>query len=205
MNQTLPTDGFFDTKKSLFIRLRENAPAREVAWNEFYAQYAPIIGGFARRMGVRPHDVPDLVQDVLLGFFAVSPEFSYDPKRGSFRGYLKTCTWRIFQKKLGKQLRINGRALDDVDPADLSVEATWNDVWESEKLQNALENVRSRYLSRPDKARTFRAFEMYVLLERDPTDVARELGIEVESVHQAKTRLSKAVKAEFDKIDETTG
>ncbi len=193
------------TRATLFLRLRPDSPKREIAWREFYEQYAPIISGFSRKMGVRPDDVGDLIQDVLLGFFSASPEFVYEPSQGRFRGYLKTCTWRIFQRRLGKQLRVSGRALDDVDPAEFQVEATWNDVWESEKLQRAMDIVRDRYLGRADKVKTFKAFELYVLLERDATAIATELDMSVESVHQAKSRVSKAIRTAMDAIDDSAG
>jgi RNA polymerase sigma factor (sigma-70 family) len=190
------------TRKSLLMRLRPGESAREIAWHEFHARYSPIIAGFCRRMGVRTQDIADIIQDVLLGFFAVVPTFEYDPAKGRFRGYLKACTWRIFQRRLEKDLRLNGRSLSGVDPADIAVESAWNDVWESERLHQALEVVRERYLARSDDAPTFRAFEMYVLLGRSPAEVANELGISADSVYQAKARVSKALKSAFDGLSE---
>jgi len=193
------------TRQTLLLRLKADSPGREIAWREFYRCYAPIIGGFARNMGVRPEDVADVTHDVLLGFFAVSPKFVYDPARGRFRGYLKTCVWRVFQKKFGKRLRVDGRPVEEIDPGDSHVDATWNDVWDRERLQAALEIVRTRYMARPDKARTFRAFEMYALLDSSAEDVARELEISVESVHQAKSRVSKAIRAALAEIEVENG
>ncbi len=193
------------TRQTLFLRLNAETPGREIAWRDFYGRYAPIISGFARKIGVDSHDVPDIIQDVMLGFFAVSPRFVYDPARGRFRGYLKTCVWRACQAHVGTRLRFDGRPIEQIDPAEPNIEATWNEVWDTEKLQRALEVVRTRYLARSDKARTFRAFEMYALLDSSAEDVAKELGISVASVHQAKTRVTKAIKAAADEIDSTNG
>lgn len=190
------------TRETLFLRLKPDTPGCEMAWREFHDRYAPIIGGFARRMGAKDQDVFDLVQDVLLGFFSVSPQFAYDPAKGRFRGYLKTCTWRVFQTRLNKHLRLNGRCLADVDPEDCGVEQAWNDVWETEKLQRAVDRVRDDYQSSPDRARTFQAFELYVLLERPAEDVATELGLTVNGVHQAKSRVSKALRAAMEETDD---
>ncbi len=194
-----------NTRATLLLRLNSEAPAREIAWREFHDLYAPIIVAFARKLGARSQDIPDVLQDVLTGFFAVVPKFVYDPAIGRFRGYLKTCTWRIFQKRLGKQLLFAGRSLEHIDPSEIQVEDTWNDVWEREKLHRALGIVRDRYLARPSKAKTFRAFEMYVLLERDADSVARELGMNVDSVHKAKQRVSRALRIEANSIDASTG
>jgi DNA-directed RNA polymerase specialized sigma24 family protein len=195
----IPADA---TSLTLLLKINQNAPAREMAWRDFYELYAPIISGFARRMGARQQDVADIVQDVMAGFFSASPQFVYDPLKGRFRGYLKTCTWRLFRKRMGNAMLANERSLDHAYPPDVVAEEAWNDVWETEKLQRAMAIVRDRYLGRPDKMKTFRAFELYVLLERDADGVSKELAMPVASVHQAKTRVSKAIRAEMDSMEE---
>ena len=85
-----------------------------MAWAEFHDLYAPIIAGFARRMGARSQEVDDLVQEVLKAFFCVSPEFKYNPATGRFRGYHKTCVW----SKLAAQRRKRGPDLRSTDGRD---------------------------------------------------------------------------------------
>src|SRR5215831_8169804 len=179
-----------ETRATLLLRIRPDSPAREVAWQEFYEIYGPIIGGFARNMGVAGQDIPDVVQDVLVGFFGVSPRFVYNPARGRFRGYLKTCAWRVFQRRLGSRLRLAGRSIEEIAEDEPQVEESWNDTWESQRLRRAVDIVRDKYMARPDTARTFQAFEMYALLEKSPEEIAAELAITVESVYQAKSRVS---------------
>lgn len=199
--QSLPNN----TRASLLLRLRQDGPAREVAWGEFYDLYAPIISGFARRVGANRNEIEDLVQEVLRAFFAASPEFSYDPTRGRFRGYLKTCVWHKMsemRRKAGREAATFGKlALAD----DKVVEETWNDVWETEKLHRALAAVRERYATNADRQRTFRAFEMCTLLDRPTEQVAQELGMDVQSVRAAKSRVGKALRETFDHLDSTTG
>jgi RNA polymerase sigma-70 factor, ECF subfamily len=193
------------TRQTLLLRINADSPARELAWTEFYQRYAPIISHFARKVGVRPQDVADVIQEVMLGFFSASPKFVYDPSRGRFRGYLKTCVWRVFQENLGKRLRIDGRSVEQIDPSELRIDASWNDAWENEKLQQALGIVRERYLSRPDKLKTFRAFEMYAVLDLTAEEVARDLQISIDGVYQAKSRVSKAIRAAFEEIESEDG
>jgi RNA polymerase sigma factor (sigma-70 family) len=193
------------TRASLLLRLRPGDPGREVAWAEFYDLYAPIISGFARRIGASRSEVEDLVQEVLRAFFSASPEFSYDPAKGRFRGYLKTCVWHKMselRRKAGRQAATLGKfPFDD----DKTVEETWNDVWETEKLHRALAAVRERYANNPDRQRTFRAFEMCTLLDRSTEAVAAALGMSEESVRQSKSRVGKALRETFDHLDNTTG
>src|SRR3954470_4421372 len=128
------------TNPSIFLRLRQSDPTpREFAWAEFHARYAPIIAGFAHRLGARPQDLDDLVQDVLLGFFSTSPTFVYDASKGRFRGYLKVCTYRALSAHFGKQARFQGLSLNQLDPEAVAIEQVWNDVWEQEQLARAVE------------------------------------------------------------------
>jgi DNA-directed RNA polymerase specialized sigma24 family protein len=186
------------------LRLKADGPGREVAWKEFHSVYAPIIAGFARKLGAPPREIPDLVQEVLVGFFSACPNFVYDPARGRFRGYLKVCTWRVFQRLQGTR-RFDGRQVISIADNDIAVEHEWNDVWETEKLHRALEMVRKRYETRPKKARTFQAFNLYALVGRPADEVAAELSMPVLSVQQAKTRISRAIKIAMEELDETIG
>jgi RNA polymerase sigma factor (sigma-70 family) len=182
------------TKATLLLRLKLDTPEREVAWREFHASYAPIITEFARRMGVERHAIEDIVQDVLLGFFSATPEFQYDPSIGRFRGYLKTCTWRKFQKRLGMDAYLGGKPIRELAHDDAPVEAVWEDIWETQKLHQAMEIVRQHYAQSPEMQKTFDAFEMNVVLERPAEEVAGELQMKPEGVYQAKARITKALK-----------
>jgi RNA polymerase sigma factor (sigma-70 family) len=200
-----PKPDLHATRATLLVRLRPESPERELAWREFYEIYGTIIGGFARRMGVPPHEIGDVVQDVMTGFYGVTPNFVYDPARGRFRGYLKTCTWRAIQRRLGRRIQLSGRAVEEIADDEPSVEQKWDDVWQQEKLHRAVEAVRQKYLARSDSARTFQAFEMFALLDQPAEAIAAELEMSVNGVHQAKSRVSRAIKAAMDAMEEDTG
>jgi RNA polymerase sigma factor (sigma-70 family) len=182
--------GPFDsaTNPTIFLRLNESKSApREMAWDEFGRRYAPIITAFARRLGARPQDVDDVVQDVLLGFFLKSPTFVYDPAKGRFRGYLKVCTYRALRKRIGHEARLHGKPLDEVEAESVSVDQVWNDVWEQELLRRALEDIRESM----GQTKTFMAFEKYVVLDQPAQSVAEKLGMHVNSVYRAKEQITK--------------
>jgi RNA polymerase sigma-70 factor (ECF subfamily) len=179
----------FATRASLFQRL--GLPEqRELAWGEFRACYAPMIAGFAARCGATSQDLDDIIQDVLTQFFNVSHEFVYDPQQGSFRGYLKTCPVRATIRRAGKNARFRGIPLDEIPDAELAVEPLWNDAWEQQLVSEALSIVRQDC----QNSTPFRAFEQYALLDRPAEIVASELGISVNSVHQAKTRVTRQLR-----------
>jgi len=180
------------TNPSIFLRLNriETAP-RELAWVEFRARYAPVIVAFARRFGVTSHDADDVVQDVLVGFYAKSPTFVYDPSRGRFRAYLKACTIHALRKHLAAA---RGRAtvpLDSVaDPAAPADDEAWDDLWEQQLLKRALELTRAQYEDRD----TFRAFLLTAIDGKTPAEAAKELGMSLANVYKARARVTESVR-----------
>jgi len=179
------------TRASIFARLGAAGPSeRELAWSEFRDRYAPIIAGFAAKCGASRQDIDDIIQDVLTNFLGASGEFVYDPSKGRFRGYLKTCTVRAAIRRGGKNVRFRGIPLDEIPQAELAVEPIWDDVWEQQLVTEALRLVRNAC----QNSTMFRAFEQYVLLDRSAEIVAKELGTSVNNVHQAKTRITKQLR-----------
>jgi len=126
-------------------------------------------------------------------------EFVYDPSRGRFRGYLKTCAVRATIRRAGKNARFRGVPLDEISDADQAVEPVWNDIWEKELISQALTEVKSQR----ENDVTFQAFEQYVLLARSSDIVATELGISVNSVHQAKTRITKELRDAVQRLKDS--
>jgi RNA polymerase sigma-70 factor (ECF subfamily) len=180
------------TNPSIFLRLNAaDAQPRELAWDEFNARYVPIIANFARRLGSKPQDVDDVVQDVMLGFFLTSPTFIYDPSKGRFRRYLKICTYHTLQKRFGKSAKIHGKSLDEVDPDSIAIEQIWNDAWEQQLLSRAIELIRSE----SGHTRAFAAFEMVVILEQSAEAVSQQLGLHIKSVYRAKDEITRLLKA----------
>jgi RNA polymerase sigma-70 factor (ECF subfamily) len=193
------------TRATIFLRLKsDDTAARELAWTDFRARYAPVIAGFARKLGVRPQDVDDVIQDVMLGFFAQSPTFVYDPSRGRFRGYLKVCTFRAMRRRFGKIVRLNRAPLDEVDPEHVQVEQAWNDVWEEQLLSRALDETRRQFVADGDEA-AFRAFELQVIKGMQVLDVARELGVSESTVYRAKTRVAASMKRRLADLADSEG
>lgn len=176
------------TNPTIFLRLKNNDPApREIAWTEFRTRYEPIIAAFARRLGAKQQDVDDVVQDVLMGFFVKSPQFIYDPSKGRFRGYLKVCTYRALQKRVGREMKFQGAPLDQIDPEAVAIDQVWNDVWEQQQLRTALEEVRQTM----GQTKTFLAFEMYVVFDKPANLVAEKLEMHINSVYRAKEQITK--------------
>ena len=186
-----------ETNATIFLRLnRTDAGTRELAWREFHDRYAPAIAAFAQQIGVRGTDVDDVVQDVLVGFYATAPTFVYDPAKGRFRGYLKTCTFHAVRRRLGQDAKFRGVSLEQVDPEALEVEQVWNDLWEQEQLRRAVEELRREI----GTTKTFRAFELYVILDQSPQEVSEKLGLHVDNVYRSKQSVTRMLREKLSTI-----
>lgn len=185
------------TRASLFAHLKDaKRENRELAWEEFRSRYAPVIAGFAKRCGASPQDIDDIIQDVMAGFVGTSETFVYDPAKGRFRGWLKTCTVRAAIRRAGKNLRFRGLPLSEIAQVEIAVEPEWNDVWEQQLVSRALMELKNE----AGESLAFRAFEQYVLLDRDAQIVASELGTTANNVHQAKSRMTMRLRAIVDRL-----
>lgn len=190
------------TNPTIFLRLcRTERTPRELAWTEFRARYAPVIAAFARRFGVNSHDADDVVQDVLVGFYAKSPTFVYDPARGRFRAYLKACAIHVLQKRVAAARARKTVPLSNVDPAAPETDPAWDELWQQQLLKRALELTRAQYQDRD----TFRAFTLTALDGKSPADAAAELGMSLDSVYKARARVTEAVRARVDALGAEEG
>jgi RNA polymerase sigma factor (sigma-70 family) len=194
------------TRATLLLRLKADGPARELAWDDFYKAYAPMISRLARYFGASRQQADEVLNDVLSKFFAAQPHFVYEPQQGRFRSYLKQCTRYSTIDMLRQHKRIQdapvggeNEALINVPDADAEpVERAWERIWEDQLLRRAIEATRARYSSNEARRRTFLAFENYVLLGKEASVVAQELELSLDGVHQARSRVSRALKEELE-------
>ena len=193
------------TRPSIFVRLNaaDTAP-RELAWRHFYERYGPIIQGYARRRGASRQQADEVVQDVVTGFFAASPRFVYDPSRGRFRAYLRTCAMHALDRLRGALPPAQDVPVEDVQIIDARDGELWDRLWQQQVLRRAMELVREHY-TRNGKLETFLAFEQNVVFGRAAPDVAKELNLNVNSVHAAKSRVMQKLREVRDQLNDEDG
>lgn len=192
------------TRQTLILRLGGEGTQRELAWEEFYDLYGPMISRLARHFGASRDEAADVVHDVMTSFFAFQPKFVYEPQKGRFRAFLRVCTRNATYERFRRRQRAEGAGGMEMDHlADGDAEEAdeiWEKIWDDELLRQAVELTRIRYSTNDERKTTFAAFEQYVLKGRDAAEVAVELGLKVASVHQARTRVSKALKEELESL-----
>jgi RNA polymerase sigma factor (sigma-70 family) len=183
-----PVIGQTTTHASLLARLSGGGDT--AVWTEFCDRYEELIRAFVRRRGVVAADADDVVQDVMLALTRSMPGFVYDPTKGKFRSYLKTVVLhaisRRFRQKPGTvPLGGDGTAEVAASGVDLA-ELIWEDEWRQYHLRTAMRTIRSQF-----SASDLAAFDAYVAAGRDAVEVAADLGMSVDRVYQAKSRVLK--------------
>jgi RNA polymerase sigma-70 factor (ECF subfamily) len=190
-----------DTRPSLLLQIRD-ASDRE-AWNQFVEIYGPLIRDYGRRRGLQDADAADLAQDVLVAIANSADRFNYDPRMGSFRGWLLTITRNKFctlVQKAKRQGRGHGDARVDQllrnEPSRNDDEALWDRQYQWRLVGWASEQVRSGFADN-----TWQAFVKTVLEQSPPAQVARQLDMSVGAVYIAKSRVLAKVKEVISRVE----
>ena len=190
----------FKTRGSLLLRLNASGTLeREIGWRDFYDRYVPLIKGFAGRAGAGGEEAEDVAHEVVANFFRASHRFEYDATHGRFRGYLKAATLNAMRarwRKRGGQVNLGEN--DEVridDPG--YVDDVWAQEWTRSVIERALEAVRS---SGNQSEQSWEAFDLYGRRGVPAAEVAERLSMSPESIRQAKSRISRQVRAEIERI-----
>jgi RNA polymerase sigma-70 factor (ECF subfamily) len=182
------------TSPSLLIRLRDTGDQR--AWDEFHTRYAPMIRGWCRHWF--PRETDDMVQEVFIRLTKCLKAFDYKPGTGRFRGYLKTVTHRLMQdlkERAVRQPPIDGDAAPDEVPVREDLWDRLAAMFDLELLEQAKAEVRARVTDR-----TWSAYVAVAEQGRDPAEVARELGMRVGAVYQARYSVITELKREIENL-----
>ncbi len=172
------------THATLLQRLRSGND--QVAWRDFADRYGLLIRNVARRHGLQDADCDEIVQDVLISLARAMPAFRYDPARGRFRGYLKTVVvhsvfQRLRQKRSEASIETIAGTADDA-----GAEQVWDDEWRQYHLRLAMHTIRHEF-NDSDCA----AFDRYAVRGEDAKATADMLGMTLDQVYQAKSRILK--------------
>lgn len=184
-----------ETCPSLLDRLKESD---DDAWRRFVAIYSPLIRGWLERRGVGSADADDLSQDVMAVVVRRVPEFHRE-RLGSFRAWLRAITanqLQSFWKR--RRLRAPGAGGDAflaiaeqlADPSS-GLSHCWDREYNTHLTRLLLESVRPRF-----REGTWAAFQGLVLEGKPAAEVAEALGMTVNAVQVAKSRVLSVLRAE---------
>jgi RNA polymerase sigma factor (sigma-70 family) len=193
------------TRITLLNRIRDGADSE--AWAEFARLYGPVIYGFSRKRGLQDADAADLVQDVLRSVARNAPKLDYDPKRGTFRGWLYTITRNKIYNFLSANKNRPKASGDSGTHEQLDSTAETRDdpegVWELEYQRRlaakAMDRVKHEF-----QPNTWKAFWGTAVEGKSAAEVGSELKMSPGAVYVAKSRVTARLREEVQTITAET-
>ena len=198
---------FIPTRRSLLSRLKDCDDAE--SWREFFELYWRLIYSVARKAGLTDAEGQDVVQETLITISKRIGGFRYDPKVGSFKGWLlHTTRWRI-NDQIRKRQRDNALihqteddtrhstgAIDRIaDPDPGGLEAIWEQEWEKNLVDLAIQRVKKEV-----KPRQYQIFDLYVVKHWPIAKVTSTLKVNASQVYLAKHRVGSLIKKQVSKL-----
>lgn len=189
--------------ESTSTSLLGKARAREgEAWRRLVELYGPLLYEWCRQCGLRAEDASDVAQEVFASVAGRIESFHRDRPEDSFRAWLWTITRNKirdhFRALKGKPEAPGGTAAQQrmaqipEQPPESSTPAVLGNS------SNSLEQ-RAIALARASvEERTWQAFWGVVVEGKEADVVAKDLGISVQAVYDAKYRIRRKIRQEFD-------
>jgi len=187
------------TRPSLLLRIRDRGDAD--AWHTFDEIYRPMLYRFARARGLSCADAEEVSQHCLTVISERIAEFSYDRRKGRFKGWLRTLVNNRVRNLL-RDRREYQQATGDLDhrqerepePAE-----AFERIWLEEHLWHCLRQLRSEV-----EPRTYEVFRRYVIDDQPVEEVCEALNVTPNNVYTVKWRLTERVAARMrDLLDGT--
>lgn len=196
-----PPDSLPSVSSSLLVRVREMQPD---AWARLVDVFSPIVYRWARQAGLSGADAADVVQEVFTSIARRISSFQRQKEKGSFRSWLATITRNQIRDEFRrKQKQPDGHGGSTAMSKMLGVESPEID-WEASISAANLESLLPQRVLQMVQAdcdeKTWHAFWMTTMDERSASAVAEELGINVASVYQAKSRILRRLRKRMEEI-----
>ncbi|MGO9467218.1 MAG: sigma-70 family RNA polymerase sigma factor [Isosphaeraceae bacterium] len=183
------------TSASLLERLSDRSDSE--AWTRLVELHSPLIRGWLGRFELAESDADDLSRTVLTALVAHLPNFEHNGRIGAFRNWLPTITVNSVRQKFRMDRRMAGTpggsaslaSLNELDDPDGGLSQVWDETHDAHVLRTLLTWAEPEF-----EAKTWLAFRRQVLDEVRPKTVAAELGMTVNAVLVAKSRVLKRLR-----------
>jgi RNA polymerase sigma-70 factor, ECF subfamily len=185
------------TSFSLLERLRTEPD--DAAWQRLVELYTPLIHGWLRRNFVPLHDAEDLTQDVLRVVVRELKDFQHNQNAGAFRCWLRAIAvnrlrayWR---DKKGKAEPAADSAMEkqlaELEDPRSGLSRLWDEQHDRHVMARLLQSIACEF-----NAASWQAFEQHALQGKPASTVAAELGVSVNVVLLAKSRILRRLRQE---------
>ena len=194
-----------ETSLSLLAQLGDCS--EDQAWDRLVRIYGPLLRSWLHKYDLQPNDADDLVQEVLLAVSKDVQSFDHNGRPGAFRAWVKSILvnrlrnyWRTRDRRPNAS---GGSSVDDRlnqldDPAS-AMTLLWNREHDQHVLRELLSIVRPQFAED-----TWKAFTRVALEGAKANVVAEELGLSLNAVFIAKSRVLSRLRQEADGLVESS-
>jgi RNA polymerase sigma-70 factor (ECF subfamily) len=182
------------TSISLLERIRQESDSD--AWGRFVLVYTPWINWVLRQASVSASDFEDLRQDVLTVVCQEISGFQHNGQMGAFRRWLRNIVinrlrshWR--KRRSTEQHQKNGDELQNIADPFSALEALWDREHDRHVTEALLTLVEPAFTQS-----TWMAFRRQVMDGQRAEEIASELGISINAVLLAKSRVLRRLRDE---------
>jgi len=180
---------------TLLERVKADRPE---AWTRLVTLYGPVVYRWCRQAGAARDDAPDLVQEVFAAVAQHVRSFRRDRPGDSFGAWLRTVTRNVvrghFRSRRGQAAAQGGTdAQEQLHQVPEPLEAGDPREVADLVLPIGLELLRAEF-----ENRTWEAFRRVAVEGQPSARVAMDLGMSVEAVYQAKSRVLRRLRQELD-------
>ncbi|HTU92595.1 MAG TPA: sigma-70 family RNA polymerase sigma factor [Gemmataceae bacterium] len=188
-----------DTPRSLLERLRHQPD--DESWKRLVDLYTPLLSRWLRQAGVDGPDADDLVQEVFVAVVREMPSFEHNQRRGAFRRWLRNILLnRVRTYWQSRRTTPEASApsallqtLDRLEDPASDLSQLWDREHDAFLAHRLLELIEKDF-----NPTTWRAFHRVVLEGAKPAEVAAEMGLSVNAVLLAKSRVLRRARQEID-------
>lgn len=174
--------------------------ANIAAWQRFDDRYRPIVVGFARSIGCSDADAADVAQETLARFVKEYREGRYTRERGRLRSWLVSIArHRVLDLRRHAARRPAVPAGTQI--VDLEDEQRLTVIWDAQQRTAMLQEALGRLREGRTAEKTIEAFELLVVQQLSPEDVARTLGIDRHDVYVAKNRVAERLRGILEELE----
>jgi RNA polymerase sigma-70 factor (ECF subfamily) len=186
---------------TLLVRLRDHDPD---AWRRLTHVFGPLVYGWCRGAGLAAPDAADVTQDIFRSVAAGLPRFRRDRPGDSFRGWLATISQNRIRdhfRRTKREAPAHGgtdflQQMHNVPDQEIASHLDGSAATDPESrgiVRRALELVRAEF-----EPTTWTAFWRTTVDGAVPADAAAELGVSVNAVYKAKSRVLRRLRDELD-------
>ena len=187
-----------ETSLTLLERLQREPDA--ATWQRLLDIYAPLIGRWVARTPLQTADHDDLIQDVLKIVVQKLPEFQRR-REGSFRAWLRVVTanclkvhWRSEKyRPIATGDSDFLKKIQELEDPQSALAQAWDTEHDRHVVRRLLELIGPQF-----EPNTLLAFRRVVLDGHKAAQVAADLGISINAVFLAKSKILRALRQEMD-------